>query len=67
MYPVIAVFLGTNVFSEEMIPPAQKAILVKKLAVHLGFHDGADDVLEHLLNIESKEVIARFLCVLTKV
>jgi hypothetical protein len=39
-----------------MIAPAQKAILVEKLADLLGFHDGADDVLEHLLNIESQEV-----------
>ena len=33
-----------------------KADLTKQLAVLLGFEDGADDVLEHLLTIESSKV-----------
>jgi hypothetical protein len=36
----------------------QRAILTKKLAVLLGFEDGAEDVLQHLLTIESSEVRA---------
>lgn len=34
----------------------QQAILTKKLEVLLGFEDGAADVLEHLLTIESNAV-----------
>ena len=34
----------------------QRTILTAKLASLLGFEDGVDDVLEHLLSIESKEV-----------
>ena len=41
-----------------------KAILESKLGSLLGFEDGASDVLEHLLSIESREV--RRLCLKTK-
>jgi hypothetical protein len=34
----------------------QKEILVQRLSTLLGFEDGATDVLEHLLSIESSDV-----------
>ena len=33
-----------------------KQVLLKELSDLLGFEDGADDVLEHLVTIESREV-----------
>jgi hypothetical protein len=38
------------------IDTASRAILTSKLAALLGFDDGADGVLDHLLTIESVEV-----------
>jgi hypothetical protein len=34
----------------------QKEVLVQRLSALLGFEDGAADVLEHLLSIESSDV-----------
>ena len=33
-----------------------QAVLVQRLSALLGFEDGADDVLEHLVSIESSKV-----------
>jgi hypothetical protein len=41
-----------------MSEAASREILTRQLATLLGFDDGADDVLEHLLTIESGEVSA---------
>lgn len=35
---------------------SSKQVLLKELSDLLGFEDGADDVLEHLVTIESREV-----------
>ena len=45
--------LGSKVRKEM---EAQQALLLKELADLLGFGDGAEDVLEHLLTIESGKV-----------
>lgn len=39
-----------------MFSKDSKGILTERLQNLLGFDDGADDVLEHLLSIESREV-----------
>jgi hypothetical protein len=39
-----------------MTSSVSKAILIKRLSLLLGFQDGAADVLEHLLTIESSKV-----------
>jgi hypothetical protein len=44
---------------------ASKEILTRQLATLLGFDDGADGVLDHLLTIESGEVSAEIAFLLT--
>jgi hypothetical protein len=39
-----------------LITMTQKELLVERLSALLGFEDGASDVLEHLLSIESSDV-----------
>lgn len=50
--------------SSTMSEAASREILTRQLAALLGFDDGADAVLEHLLTIESGEVSAEivFVC-----
>jgi hypothetical protein len=47
---------STDINQLTQVTMTQKEILVQRLSALLGFEDGASDVLEHLLSIESSDV-----------